>query len=94
MVPPAALPTGEASFADIYPLDDATLAGRALTPALATRLADGVHVLLPAFAGRAAVTFPGMPYLPQATYSCPGFAACVADADNTLGPVYVTEDSQ
>jgi hypothetical protein len=60
------------------------------SPGLAQRLADGIHVTAPAFTGRAALTVSGMPYIPDPTFSCSGFAACAAIADNTLGPVYLT----
>jgi len=91
VVPPPELPTGEASFAIFYPLDDTTVGAKVYPPQPPVRLADGMHVIVPAFGGRAAVTFGGMPYVPQPSYSCPGFDICTADADDTLGPVFVTE---
>jgi hypothetical protein len=91
VVPPPELPTGEGTFANFYPLDDTTVAADLYPAQAPVRLADGLHVPVPTFSGRAAVTFGGMPYVPQATYSCPGFDICTADADTTLGPVFVTE---
>jgi hypothetical protein len=90
IVPPRELPTGEASLADFYPLDDASVAVDLYASGVERR-ADGVHMQVPAFSGRAAVTAWGWPYSPQATYSCPGFDFCVADTDHTLGPVFITE---
>lgn len=91
VVPTSALPTGEATFANFYPLDDLTVASQIYPPQAPERLADGLHVSVPAFSGRAAVTFMGMPYVPQPTYACPGFDFCTASADTTVGPVFVTE---
>ena len=94
VVPPAGLPTGMLAntFGVFYPLEDAaTWTPTGLPVTGATRLADGVHVKVPAFVGRAAVVFHGMPYVPDATFSCSGFAVCTAMPDNTLGPVFVTE---
>jgi hypothetical protein len=91
VVPPPALPTGEQTPVTFYPLDDTTVAAQLYPPQLDERLADGIHVLVPAFSGRAAVTFLGMPYVPQPSYACPGFDFCTANADSTLGPVFVTE---
>ena len=93
VVPTSGLPTGEATFADFYPLDDTTVSAKLYPPQLPVRQADGLHVLVPVFSGRAAVTFGGMPYVPLPSYSCPGFDICTANADNTLGPVSVTEGS-
>ena len=59
-------------------------------PQAPVRQADGLHVLV-RISGRAAVTFGGMPYVPLPSYSCPGFDICTANADNTSGPVSVTE---
>jgi hypothetical protein len=89
VVPPPALSTAWTGRAFVYPLDDTSVSSK-LTP-LAERRADGVHVILPVFSGRAAVTFTGMPYVVLPSYSCPGFDVCTADADTTLGPVFVTE---
>jgi hypothetical protein len=91
VVPPPALPTAYGGPADIYPLDDTTVNARLDAPGTAERRADGLHLVLPAFSGRAAVTFTGMPFVVQPVYSCPGFDACTAIADETLGPVFVTE---
>ena len=91
VIPPPTLPTGQATFADFYPLDDTTVAAQLYPSQSPERLADGLHVPVPAFSGRAAVTFFGMPYVTEPSYSCPGFDFCTADADNTLGPVFVTE---
>jgi len=94
VVPTPELPTGmlAQSFARFYPLDDAGAwrPSGVLSPGEATRLADGIHVRVPAFVGRTAVVFAGMPYVPDPTFSCTGFAVCTAIADNTLGPVFVT----
>jgi hypothetical protein len=89
IVPPADLPTAMllGSDATFYIVD----AGRSVRlPNAAQRLADGVHVKALSFTGRAAVTVQGMPYIPEPRFSCSGFAACVANADGTLGPVYLT----
>jgi hypothetical protein len=91
VVPPPALPTGEQTPVTFYPLDDTAAAAKLYPPQLAERLADGIHVPVPVFDGRAAVTVLGMPYVPQPSYSCPGFDICTANADDTLGPVFVTE---
>jgi hypothetical protein len=91
VVPTPGLPTGEASLAYFYPLDDMTVGASLYPPQAPVREADGVHVVVPAFSGRAAVTCSGMPYVPQPSYSCPGFDVCTANTDDTLGPVFVTE---
>ena len=74
-----------------YPLDDTTVGASLYPPQPPVREADGVHAVVPAFSGRAAVTCSGMPYDPQPSYSCPGFDVCTANTDDTLGPVFVTE---
>jgi hypothetical protein len=91
VVPPPDLSTAYAGPAYIYPLDDTTVSSQLFPSQPADREADGIHLLVPAFSGRAALTFSGMPYVPQPTYSCPGFDFCTADADSTVGPVFVTE---
>ncbi len=91
VVPTPELPTGGEILADFHPLDDTTVGADLYPPQPFGRLADGIHLLVPTFSGRAAVTILGMPYVPQPSYSCPGFDICTADADNTLGPVFVTE---
>jgi hypothetical protein len=90
IVPPPELPTGRANLAYFYPLEDESVAVELIPLNRAERHADGVHVRVPAFTGRAAVIVWGMPYVPQPTFTCPGFDFCVADADHTLGPVFVT----
>lgn len=89
VIPTPELPTGAESDACFYPLDDMTVAAHLWQAP--ERRADGIHVLVPTFNGRAAVTFGGKPYVPQPSYSCPGFDLCTANADSTLGPVFVTE---
>jgi hypothetical protein len=91
VVPPPDLPTGQATYGDFYPLDDTTVSAHLYAPMSPSRQADGLHMVVPAFSGRAAVTLAGMPYLPQPSYSCPGFDICTANADATLGPLTVTE---
>ena len=91
VVPAPTLSTASASGAFVYPLDDTTVSAKLIPPVPADRRGDGVHLVMPAFSGRAAITFIGMPYLTIPTYSCPGFDICTADADTTLGPVFVTE---
>jgi hypothetical protein len=89
VVPPPALSTATVDLGYVYPLDDTTVATKLFS--MPVRQADGVHLVVPAFSGRAAITFAGMPYVPQPTYTCTGFDFCTAIADNTLGPVFVTE---
>ena len=91
VVPPPDLATAYAGSADVYALDDTTVGWSTLPNRLADRQPDGIHVVVPAFSGRGAITFTGMPYVPLPSYSCPGFDFCTADADNTVGPVFVTE---
>ena len=91
VVPPPDLSTAYAGPAYVYPLDDTTVGSKLIPSQLADREADGIHLVVPAFSGRAAIAFWGMPYVPQPTYSCPGFDFCTADADKTVGPVFVTE---
>ena len=86
VVPTSGLPTGEATFADFYPLDDTTVSAKLYS---LERLRDRRTVFTcwsRRSSGRAAVTFGGMPYVPLPSYSCPGFDICTANADNTLGP--------
>jgi hypothetical protein len=91
VVPPPDLSTAYAGPAYVYPLDDMTVSSKLIPSQAADREADGIHLVVPAFSGRAAIAFWGMPYVPQPTYSCPGFDFCTANADNTVGPVFVTE---
>jgi hypothetical protein len=91
VVPPPDLSTASVSSAFVYALDDATVSWSQFPSERADREADGIRAVVPAFSGRAALTFFGMPYVPQPTYSCPGFDICTAHADSTLGPVFVTE---
>jgi hypothetical protein len=91
VVPPPDLSTAYVGLADVYPLDDTTANAQLYPTQLADREADGIHLVLPAFSGRAAITVPGMPYVTLPTYSCPGFDFCTADADSTVGPIFVTE---
>lgn len=90
VIPPPELSAGADAPETFYALDDPT-GGRLFSPKPVTREADGMHVWAPAFTGRAALTFFAQPYVPQASYSCSGFDFCVADADHTLGPVFLTE---
>ena len=90
IVPPPDLPTPYAGPAELYPLDD-TSVGSQLYPSPVDREADGMHLTVPAFSGRAALVFTGTPYVTLPTFSCPGFDICTANADNTVGPVFVTE---
>ena len=91
VVPPPDLSTSFVGSAFVYALDDTTVAWSQFPTQLADREADGIHLVVPAFSGRAAITFLGMPYVPLPTYSCPGFDICTANADSTVGPVFVTE---
>ncbi len=91
VVPPADLPTAYVGAAYVYALDDTTVGWSTLPGRLADREADGIHVVVSAFSGRGALAFTGMPYVPLPTYSCPGFDFCTANADDTVGPVFVTE---
>ncbi|HVV48550.1 MAG TPA: hypothetical protein VHO06_02740 [Polyangia bacterium] len=91
VVPPPALSTSYAEAAYVYALDDTTVAWSQLPTQQADREADGVHLVVPAFTGRAALAFNGMPYVTLPSYTCPGFDFCTATADDTLGPVFVTE---
>ena len=88
VIPPATLPSATVVVGYVFPLDDTAAPAQEL---LASRQADGVHLVVPAFSGRAAVTFADIPDAPLPTYSCSGFDICTAQADNTLGPVFVTE---
>lgn len=91
VVPPPDLSTAYAGPADVYPLDDTTVNLQLYPTQPADREADGIHLVLPAFSGRAAIAVSGMPYVTLPTYSCPGFDFCTANADSTVGPVFVTE---
>jgi hypothetical protein len=91
VVPPADLSTAYVGAAFVYALDDTTVAWSSLPHQPADREADGIHLVVPAFSGQGAIAFTGMPYVPLPTYSCPGFDFCVANADDTVGPVFVTE---
>jgi hypothetical protein len=91
IVPPPDLPTPSAGPAEVYPLDDTTVSSQLYPSQQADREADGMHLVVPAFSGRAALVFTGTPYVLMPTYSCPGFDICTASADNTVGPVFVTE---
>jgi hypothetical protein len=91
VVPPPELATSVPSTGSLCPLDQAPPAGGCLPLGLSLeRLADGLHATMPAFTGRAAVFFAGTPPAPDAQLSCSGFASCIAIADGTLGPVFVT----
>jgi hypothetical protein len=93
VVPPPELPTSVPSTGTLCPLDPASHGGTSSCVPLGRsleRLADGLHASMPAFTGRAAVFFAGTPSVPDARFSCSGFAACVAIADGTLGPLFVT----
>jgi hypothetical protein len=91
VVPPPDLSTPYAGPANVYPLDDTTVGWPLYPSQPAARQADGIHLVVPAFSGRAALAVSGMPYVPLPTYSCPGFDFCTANADNTVGPVFVME---
>jgi hypothetical protein len=91
VVPPPALSTSGPTAGYVYPLDDTSVSSQLLPAGPPDRRADGLHMTMPAFSGRAAVTFTGMPFVTLPTYSCPGFDACIANSDTTLGPVFVTE---
>jgi hypothetical protein len=92
--PPPGLPTSLPGYASFFPLDESSSTTWSPSGVLSggaglIRSADGIHVTVPLMVGRAAVTMTGMPYAPRAEVACTGFAACVAIADNTLGPVFV-----
>jgi hypothetical protein len=95
ILPPPAMPTSIPGGASFYPLDapaSATWPKYGVTEGAtsATRSADGIHVTVPRMAGRAVVWMMGMPYSPQADFTCVGFALCTAITDNTLGPFVIT----
>jgi len=90
VVPPAELSAGADAPDTFYALDDPN-GPRLFGPQAPRREADGMHAWAPAFTGRAALTFFSQPFVPQASYTCPGFDFCIANADHTLGPVFVTE---
>lgn len=91
MVPPFELPTSE-PLVYIFPTGDPQ---RGVTQLFSTdlpqRLADGIHFHVPAFVGGGMVVAHGMPYTPDASVTCAGFGVCVGDADNTVGPIFITE---
>jgi hypothetical protein len=79
----------ESAIAHFYPLDGPSWIG-AGTYAVTARLLDGVHVLAPAFSGRAWLAV-GTSDAASAEVSCQGFAACSGTAAAVLGPFLVTE---
>jgi len=87
LVPPAALPSSQAAAVYLF-----VPGSQSMLYALAQRQPDGNHFKAPSFVGDAAVVVRGMPYTPDATFSCSGFAVCVGDADNTVGPIFITEE--
>jgi hypothetical protein len=89
VVPPSTLPTSQPSRAMFFLLEGPSVNPGLYVPALPERLLDGVHVVAPAFTGPAAVVFTGMPHAPPADLSCPGFFACTAMTDDTVGPIQV-----
>ncbi len=89
--PTPGLPSSEIATGSLFPLEGTPWPGAEYTADLPTRFPDGVHVHMPVFSGRAAVVLRGSPYGPQATVNCHGFAVCLGDASNVLGPVFVTE---
>jgi len=94
VVPPTELPSSYITIPGFYPLESGTFDAYGLNPpAASTRLADGIHVPVPTFVGRAAFVAVGTPpYVPGLVTTCDGFIECNATADNMLGPLYVTEE--
>ena len=87
--PPPALPSSSTSAGVLFPLEQMPWPG---TQTIASeRLADGIHVVMPAFTGRAALAFIGSPFNPDAIVTCDGFAVCNSAPSFALGPVFVTE---
>jgi hypothetical protein len=89
--PTPGLPSSQVAIGSVFPLDETPWPGSEYVADIPTRSADGIHVHMPAFSGRAAVVLKGSPYAPQATVDCQGFAVCTGNASNALGPVFVTE---
>jgi hypothetical protein len=57
----------------------------------AERRIDGLHVQVPAFSGRAVMAVWGtISSSLNAEVTCPGFAVCLAESADTLGPFFVT----
>lgn len=94
VVPPTELPSSYIAIPSFYPLESGTFDVYGQNPpAASTRLADGIHVPVPTFVGRAAFVASGTPpYVPGLVTTCDGFIECNATADNMLGPLYVTEE--
>jgi hypothetical protein len=95
ILPPPAMPTSTPSVVAFYPLDLPASAewpryGVTAGSGPSTRTPDGILATVPRMAGRAAVWMIGMPYAPQAQFTCVGFAFCAAIEDNSLGPVLLT----
>ncbi len=85
------LPSSTPGIGWVFPLEGTPWPGSEYVAGIPTRFPDGVHAKMPAFSGRAAVVLDGRPSAPQVTVDCQGFAVCVGDASNVLGPVFVTE---
>jgi hypothetical protein len=88
--PPPSLPSNTLSLGDVFPLEEVPWPGPQTISSEEVRLADGIHIKMPAFTGRAAVAFEGSPFLPDPTVNCDGFAVCTATPSDVLGPVFVT----
>jgi hypothetical protein len=55
------------------------------------RRGDGLHVPVPSFTGRAVLVVWGtISSIMNAEVTCPGFAACLAESSDALGPFFVT----
>ncbi len=91
IAPTPGLPTSSPGPGWVFPLEGTPWPGAEYVADFPARFADGVHVKMPVFSGRAAIVLKGTPYGPQAAVNCEGFAACVGNATNALGPVFVTE---
>jgi hypothetical protein len=86
------LPSSLPGPGSVFPLEETPWPGsKYLLDIPPKRLADGIHFHVPSFSGRGAEVVKGMPYFTEPTVNCAGFAACVGEATNTLGPVFVTE---
>jgi len=91
ITPTPGLPTSTDGLGWVFPLEETPWRGSVFLAGQPTRSADGIHVKMPVFSGRGAVVLKGTPYFTEPTVNCAGFAACVGDATNALGPVFVTE---
>jgi hypothetical protein len=88
--PVADIPANTPGWAAFYLLDDPVWKEDGLHGET-KRSSDGLHVQVPAFAGRAVLTVDGLlcDYA-AAEVTCPGFAYCTAICANALGPFFVT----